>query len=205
MLRDVFPFLLDEGEFIESATIWETSRICAVAADGQPERSKNGVNLALGELLAGIGEVAIIAGLTQIVSVFDARIYSVLKAAGCNPQIIGRPRRIGDTMSYAGLFDTGEGPLQSIRNAVGIEGSVLEPRQKEQAPQPKNSLSRRNAIFAGVAKHAGEFFNFFAAQSIARLRYKAVSFLASSITSETMASRRAGFLTPMNARCRRSP
>src|SRR5208337_1478295 len=53
MLRDVFPFLLSEGEYIESATIWEASRICAVAADGQPERSKNGVSLALGELLAG--------------------------------------------------------------------------------------------------------------------------------------------------------
>ena len=90
MLRDVFPFLLSEGEYIESATIWETSRICAVSAEGQPERSKNGVSLALGELIAGIGEVAIIAGLTQIVAVFDARIYRILKAAGCDPQIIGR-------------------------------------------------------------------------------------------------------------------
>jgi N-acyl-L-homoserine lactone synthetase len=126
MLRDVFPCLLEEGEVIESGTIWESSRICAIVADGQPERSRNGINLALGELLAGIGEVAIKAGLTQIVSVFDARIFRVLRAAGCAPQIIGKPRRIGSTMSYAGLFDTGEGPLQSIRDAVGIEGSVLE-------------------------------------------------------------------------------
>jgi len=133
MLRDVFPFLLSEGEYIESATIWETSRICAVSAEGQPERSQNGVSLALGELLAGIGEVAIIAGLTQIVAVFDARIYRILKAAGCDPQIIGRPRRIGGTMSYAGLFDTGEGPLQAIRDALGIEGSVLTPKTKEHA------------------------------------------------------------------------
>jgi acyl homoserine lactone synthase len=133
MLRDVFPFLLGDGEMVESATIWESSRICAVVADGQPERSKNGVNLALGELLAGIGEVAIIAGLTQIVSVFDARIYRVLRAAGCNPQIIGRPQRIGETMSYAGLFDTGEGPLESIRDALGIEGSVLAPDAREVA------------------------------------------------------------------------
>lgn len=125
MLRDVFPFLLNEGEFIESGTIWEVSRICAVVADGQPERGRNGVNLALGELLAGIGEVAIMAGLTQMVAVFDARIFRVLRAAGCDPQIIGRPRRIGGTMSYAGLFDTGEGPLQAIRDALGLEGSVL--------------------------------------------------------------------------------
>jgi acyl homoserine lactone synthase len=133
MLRDVFPYLLRKGEYIESATIWEASRICAIAADGQPDRSKNGVSLALGELLAGIGEVAIIGGLTQIVAVFDARIYRVLRAAGCDPQIIGRPCRIGGTMSYAGLFDTGERPLQSIRDALGIEGSVLAPRPRELA------------------------------------------------------------------------
>ncbi len=125
MLRDVFPFLLGDGEVIESATIWESSRICAVAVEGQPERGRTGVNSVLGELIAGIGEVAIIAGLTQIVSVFDARIYRVLRAAGCNPQIIGRPRRIGGTMSYAGLFDTGEGCLQAFREALGIAGSVL--------------------------------------------------------------------------------
>src|SRR5271170_7085288 len=94
-LRDVFPYLLDEGEYIESETIWD---ICAVAVDGQPQRSRNGMNFVLSELIAGIGEVAIVAGLTQIVSVFDARIYRVLKAVGCNPQLIGRPRRIGGTM-----------------------------------------------------------------------------------------------------------
>jgi len=127
MLRDVFPFLLSEGEYIESATIWESSRICVVSKEGQPERIRNGVNLALGELLVGIGEVSVKAGLTQIVSVFDARMYRVLKAAGCNPQIIGRPRRIGGTMSYAGLFDVGENELRSFRSALGIQESVLAP------------------------------------------------------------------------------
>ena len=131
MLRDVFPFLLREGEFIESGTIWEGSRFCSCAAEGQPERSRNGVNLALGELIAGAGEVAIDAGLTQLVCVFDARIYRVLKAAGCDPQIIGRPRSIGGTMSYAALFDVGEGPLQLIREALGIRGSVLAPVARE--------------------------------------------------------------------------
>src|SRR5271154_3525219 len=124
MLRDVFPYLLDEGEYIESATIWESSGFCALAVVGQPKRARNGVNFVLSELIAGIGEVAILAGLTQIVSVFDARIYRVLKAVGCNPQLIGRPRRIGSTMSYAGLFDTGEGLLSALtafREELGIE------------------------------------------------------------------------------------
>jgi acyl homoserine lactone synthase len=131
MLRDVFPQLLDGG-YIESATIWESSRICAAAAPGQPERSKS-VNYVLSELILGIGEVAVAAGLTQVVSVFDARIFRVLKAAGCNPQIIGTPQRIGGVMSYAGLFDTGEGPLRAFRAASGIERSVLAPGAREMA------------------------------------------------------------------------
>src|SRR6516165_957808 len=119
MLRDVFPQLLD-GEYIESATIWESSRICAAAIAGQPERNRSGVNYVLSELILGIGEVAVAAGLTQVVSVFDAIILRVLKAAGCNPQIIGTPQRIGGVMSYAGLFDTEEGPLEAFRAATGI-------------------------------------------------------------------------------------
>ncbi len=42
MLRDVFPYLLRDGEAIESATIWESSRICAAPADAQPERAAEG-------------------------------------------------------------------------------------------------------------------------------------------------------------------
>ena len=133
MLRDVFPQLLGEGHTIESATVWESSRICAIAVDGQPERTQKGVNLALGELLAGIGEVGLIAGLTQIVSVFDARIFRVLKAAGCNPEIVGRPQRIGGIMCYAGMFDISEKLLIALREFLGIEGSVLAPGARELA------------------------------------------------------------------------
>ena len=133
MLRDVFPYLLEDGECIESATIWEISRICAKCVEGQPDRTRSGVNYALNELILGIGEVALLAGLTQVVCVFDARMFRVVKAAGCNPQIIGRPQRIGNTMSYAGLFDTGEGPLKAFRAATGIEHSVLAPDAKELA------------------------------------------------------------------------
>ena len=150
MLRDVFPFLLAGDEFIESATIWESSRICAVAADGQPDRGRNGVNFVLSELIAGIGEVSVIAGLTQIVLVFDARMFRVLEAAGCNPQIIGKPRRIGSTMSYAALFDTGEGPLQVFGETLGIVGLCLPRTRDNSSPHdqgPHGRRRRRNAAF----------------------------------------------------------
>ena len=122
MLRDVFPQLLEEGEVVESATIWESSRICASAVEGQPGRARNGVNYVLNE--AGIGEVALMAGLTQIVSVFDARIYRVLKAVGCQPDIIGRPQRIGETMAYAGLFEPNPHRLEAFRTELGMGNSL---------------------------------------------------------------------------------
>jgi len=131
MLREVFPQLLDEGEVVESPTIWESTRICAIPAQGQPERSKNGVSYVLGELITGIVEVAILAGLTKIVSVFDARIYRILKAAGCELEIIGRPKRNGAVMAFAGLFRIGPDILEAHRDALGVEGSVLAPGAKE--------------------------------------------------------------------------
>ncbi len=131
MLRDVFPQLLD-GDTVESATIWESLRICLLPRARWPfgTKTKNSTRI-LSELILGIGEVAVAAGLTQIVSVFDARIFRVLKAAGCNPQIIGTPQRIGAVMCYAGLFDTGEGPLEAFRAATGIAHSVLAPGARE--------------------------------------------------------------------------
>ncbi len=127
MLRDVFPQLLDDGDTVESSTIWEISRICAAIRPGQPERSKSGVNYVFNELILGIAEVAVLAGLTQVVCVFDARFLRVLKFAGCKPEIIGTPQYVGDVMSYAGLYDAGPGPLKALRERFGIHHSVLAP------------------------------------------------------------------------------
>jgi len=133
MLRDVFPQLLEDGDVVESATIWEASRICAIASPGQSARGKGGAHAVLGELIAGIGEVGVIAGLTQIVAVFDERLMRILKAVGCPPQIIGKPQLIGGTMSYAALFDTSEDILAAFCASLGIDGRVLAPEARELA------------------------------------------------------------------------
>jgi acyl homoserine lactone synthase len=126
MLRDVFAQLLDDGEQVADATIWESSRIC-VARDRQAERTRGGLNHALCELILGIGEVAILAGLTRIVSVFDARMLRILRATGCTLQIIGTPRPIGDVMCYAALFDTGAAALTRFRRSLGVSDTVFAP------------------------------------------------------------------------------
>ena len=131
MLRDVFPQLLSDHGVVSCSTIWESSRICVSRRESHADRTHHGISLALCELILGIAEVAILAGLTQIVSVFDARMLRVLRATGCNPKVIGTPMRVGEVMCYSALFDTGPGPLRTVRETVGISHSVMAPRADE--------------------------------------------------------------------------
>jgi acyl homoserine lactone synthase len=90
------------------------------------ERTASGLNVATCELLAGIVEIGMQAGLQFVVSVYDARMARILKSAGCPAELVGEPKRIGDVMTYAGLFDISESALANIRAASGIETSVLQ-------------------------------------------------------------------------------
>ena len=125
MLRDVFPILLPGGETVESATIWESSRF-SMEVGGETPQPGHLISRVTGELVAGICEVGLLAGLTEVVSVFDARIIRILRAAGSPPMLIGAPQRIGVCMTYAGMFEVSEAALDRMRKASGLTGSVLE-------------------------------------------------------------------------------
>ena len=124
MLADVFSKILDEGDDVRSPLIWESSRFC-VSADAGAERTGNRLNYTTGELLAGLCEVGMVAGLQSIVTVYDARIKRVVRIAGCEGIEIGTPTKFGKVTAYAGLFPTDMDMLSSIRDAAGITGSVL--------------------------------------------------------------------------------
>ena len=125
MLVDVFPELLPDGTRIESATIWESSRF-SVDQEAAAERSENLLNRTTGELLIGIVEVGLLAGLTEVVSVYDAMFARILKRADCTAELIGKPARIGTVMGYAALFEISDRMLQNLRKASGIYEPVLE-------------------------------------------------------------------------------
>ena len=99
------------------------------AAPGQPEHMTNGVGYVLSELIVGIAEVSVLAGLTEIVSVFYARIFRVLKAAVREPRIIGRPQRIGDVMAYAGLLEAGPSVLRHSEPRLASRALCWPPEQ----------------------------------------------------------------------------
>ena len=92
MLRDVFSDLLGAGQMIESATIWESSRICADTPRALPE------------LALGIGEVALKAGLTGVVTVIDSRMLRLLRVMGYALDVVGVPKQIGGVDCCAVMF-----------------------------------------------------------------------------------------------------
>jgi len=126
MLRDVFSCLLDDGDEIASATIWEGTRF-SVDPDQDSVRSRKGVSVVTGELLCGAFEIGLMAGLSHIVAVYDARMSRVFDRADCQAELIGRPQRIGKVMTYAGFFEVSEETLMRVRAAAGVTESVLEP------------------------------------------------------------------------------
>ena len=65
------------------------------------------INPITGELLAGIVEVGIRAGLELLVTVMDVAVEPVSRRAGCPCDRIGSPRRIDKSLAVAGLFEMG--------------------------------------------------------------------------------------------------
>lgn len=127
MLRDVFSVLVPDGT-VESPLIWESSRFAVhpQATVGSEARDPNRVvNTTTVELLCGLVEAAQLAGVEHIVSVFDARMARIFRAVDCPYDLIGVPRRIGRTMTYAGLFEISDALRHRLGNKAGLHTPVL--------------------------------------------------------------------------------
>lgn len=127
MLRDVFPILLPDGP-LESPLIWESSRfaINPTLSVGSDRRDGNLVlNTTTIELLCGLVEAAQLASVEHIVSVFDARMARIFRAADCPYDLVGKPTRIGKTMTYAGLFEVSDAMRRRLGAAAGLDRPVI--------------------------------------------------------------------------------
>jgi N-acyl-L-homoserine lactone synthetase len=127
MLRDVFSILVPDGS-VESPLIWESSRFAvnpnlSIGPDRQDANTV--VNTTTIELLCGLVEVAQLAGVERIVSVFDARMARIFRAADCPYELVGVASRIGKTMTYAGLFEVSDVMRRRLGNAGRLHAPVL--------------------------------------------------------------------------------
>lgn len=129
MLRDVFSVLVPDGT-VESPLIWESSRFAInpnLSVGPNRHDANRVVNTTTIELLCGLVEAAERAGVEHIVSVFDARMARIFRAADCPYELIGVPTRVGRVMTYAGLFEISDAMRQRLANAGGIYAPVLVP------------------------------------------------------------------------------
>ncbi|EJF91097.1 acyl-homoserine-lactone synthase [Bartonella tamiae] len=125
MLRNVFGVLIPDGK-IESPLIWESSRFCInpEITHKNSDDEKLFVNRVTLELLSGLAEVGLIAGLKFIVTVYDARMARLLKRINCPAQIIGGPIKIGKVMTYASLFEVSENMWVRLGQSIGIQKTL---------------------------------------------------------------------------------
>lgn len=135
MLRDVFSDLLPNDLDVADPLIWESSRFSVDPDYVCAARGRCQVNEVTAELLIGMAEVGKLVGLSHIVSVYDAMMARLFKRANCPAETVGKPRRFGKVMAYAGLFETNDHMISSLQEASGITGSVLE------KPAPTNPLT----------------------------------------------------------------
>ena len=122
MLRDVFNVLIPDGK-IESPLIWESSRFCI-----NPDITHNTrdtetafVNRVTIELLSGIAEVGLAAGLDFVVTVYDARMARLLKRVNCPADVVGGPIKIGKVMTYASLFEVSKQMWLRLAQQIGLQ------------------------------------------------------------------------------------
>lgn len=127
MLSDTFPQLMDDGEPIRSANIWESSRFCVdtnllVSGDGP-----RGIGRITGELLCGAYMFGMQVGLTHFTSAFDVIMHRVLRRAGAKPDLVGEKKMVGKVYALAGLFDISPETIDDIRERCAVAGPVLAP------------------------------------------------------------------------------
>ncbi len=126
MLRDVFHCLLPENQIIESPTIWESSRFCVSLCDQHGRRSLSNLNSVTAELIAAMGEVGVLSGLSNIVTVYDHFLRRIISRAGCEETLVGGPENIGGVKTYAGMFRIDETELVEFKATWGFSGNLLD-------------------------------------------------------------------------------
>ncbi len=122
LLKERFADRFGEPVDFASATIWEGTRFCLHPPDASPPD----LDRTACELFLGTCEVGLLAGLTQIVSLFDDRLVRLHRRIGWNPELVGSsPRRTGPGHLHVGLWDVTQDALARMRERSGIHHSVL--------------------------------------------------------------------------------
>jgi len=126
MLSDVFQDILCGEPPLRSATIWENTRFCIDADRLRKSGGANAIKFAACELMSGITEYALNAGIEDMINVVDPAMNRILKRYGNAPYgYLGETVQMGKTKALAALGDITEERIDSIRSFAGITGDIF--------------------------------------------------------------------------------
>jgi len=125
MMKGCFDKYFDVPFDVESPLIWECSRFC-IEPTVHGKVSGSALRQTTFELMHGGCEVVLMAGVEQVLGIFDPFMLRVYRRTGWGPEIIASTDELGPNVVYFGIWDVSEAKLKSIRDRSGLTGSVLE-------------------------------------------------------------------------------
>lgn len=114
MVADVFSSLLPNGHLNSHSAMIESSRFCVDTSLGEG-REDGSLHEATLTMFAGIIEWCIANGFTEIVTVTDLRFERILARVGWPLRRLGEPKKIGVTMTVAGILPADIAIFQKLR------------------------------------------------------------------------------------------
>ena len=126
MMKGCFDRYFDVPFDIESPLIWECSRFSIEPTIVHGRVSGSALRRTTFELMHGGCEVALMAGVEQVLGIFDPFMLRVYRRTGWGPEIIAKTDQLGPQTVYFGIWDVSEASLTAIRERSGITASVLE-------------------------------------------------------------------------------
>jgi N-acyl-L-homoserine lactone synthetase len=129
MIKELWPDLVDSGEFPSRPDVWEITRF-GVDRDLEPEMRKR----ACSELVAALFEYGLAAGIRQYLCLTMLPILrNAVGKAGCTVDLLGAPQKLGGLPVVAGKFGVSRNALAKIRRHHGIGESILRIAGERQA------------------------------------------------------------------------
>lgn len=126
MLRDVFSAITQDSGQVENPFVWESSRFCIRFSGDKDQRESTTISKATVELIAGMGEVGLLAGLDHVVTVYDAFLRRIIRQTGCSETLVGQPVRFGRVQTYAGLFDIDAIQLAAFKKVWNLPETLID-------------------------------------------------------------------------------
>jgi N-acyl-L-homoserine lactone synthetase len=126
MMQGSLGKLFDEPFEAHSPLIWECSRFSIEPTTHHGRISGSALRETTFELMHGGCEVALQAGISQILGVFDPFMLRVYRRTGWGPEIVASSERANPGPIFLGIWDVSAASLMSIRERSGIKDTVLE-------------------------------------------------------------------------------